>query len=41
MSLHMACEMTLPAWLDEFVSAWTEPLDTDEQRNAPGGVSVG
>jgi tRNA(Arg) A34 adenosine deaminase TadA len=32
MSLHMTCEMTLPAWLDEFVSAWTEPLNTDEQR---------
>jgi tRNA(Arg) A34 adenosine deaminase TadA len=32
MSLHMACEMSLPGWLDGFVSAWTEPLDTDEQR---------
>jgi len=32
MSLHMTCEMSLPAWLDEFVSAWAEPLDTDEER---------
>jgi tRNA(Arg) A34 adenosine deaminase TadA len=32
MSLHMACEMSLPGWLDGFVSAWKEPLDTDEQR---------
>ena len=32
MSLHMACEMTLPGWLDEFVSAWNDPLDTDERR---------
>ena len=32
MSLHMACEMLLPHWLDEFVSEWTDPLETDEQR---------
>jgi tRNA(Arg) A34 adenosine deaminase TadA len=32
MSLHMACEMSLPHWLDDFVSAWTEPLETEEQR---------
>jgi len=32
MSLHMTCEISLPAWLDEFVSAWNEPLDSDEQR---------
>ena len=32
MSLHMACEMLLPQWLDEFVSAWAEPLETEEQR---------
>ena len=32
MSLHMACEMLLPQWLDEFVSAWADPLETEEQR---------
>ena len=32
MSLHMACEMLLPHWLDEFVSAWAEPLETEAQR---------
>jgi tRNA(Arg) A34 adenosine deaminase TadA len=32
MSLQMACEMSLPHWLDDFVSAWTEPLETEEQR---------
>ena len=32
MSLHMACEMLLPGWLDEFVGTWSEPLDTEEQR---------
>jgi len=24
--------LELPGWLDEFVSAWTEPIDTIEQR---------
>jgi len=24
--------MSLPAWLDEFVGQWTEPLETDEHR---------
>jgi len=28
----MACELALPAWLDEFVSGWKEPLDSVEQR---------
>ena len=32
MSLHMTCRLELPGWLDEFVSAWTEPIDTIEQR---------
>ena len=32
MSLHMACEMLLPHWLEEYVGEWQEPLDTDEQR---------
>ena len=32
MSLHMACELALPAWLDEFVGGWKEPLDSVEQR---------
>jgi tRNA(Arg) A34 adenosine deaminase TadA len=32
MSLHMACEMLLPHWLDDFVSEWAEPLATEEQR---------
>ena len=32
MSLHMACEMLLPHWVDEFVSAWADPLETEEQR---------
>jgi len=32
MSLHMTCRLELPGWLDEFVSAWAEPLDTSEQR---------
>jgi tRNA(Arg) A34 adenosine deaminase TadA len=32
MSLQTACEITLPAWLDTFVSGWKEPLDTEEQR---------
>jgi len=31
-SLHMGCEMTLPAWLDEFVNAWKTPLESDGQR---------
>ncbi|MCJ7815567.1 MAG: nucleoside deaminase [Xanthomonadales bacterium] len=32
MSLKMVCEVALPAWLDEFVSGWKEPLATVEQR---------
>mgnify|MGYP001815179281 CR=1 FL=1 len=32
MSLHMSCEMQLPAWLDEFVDDWADPLETVEQR---------
>jgi len=32
MSLQMACEMSLPHWLDDFVSAWKEPLESEEQR---------
>ena len=32
MSLHMACEMLLPHWLEDFVSAWAEALETEEQR---------
>ena len=32
MSLHMSCEMRLPAWLDEFIDDWQDPLETIEQR---------
>ncbi len=32
MSLQTACEISLPAWLEVFVSGWKEPLDTEEQR---------
>ena len=32
MSLHMNCEMLLPHWLEDFVDAWQEPLDTAERR---------
>jgi len=32
MSLRTACEISLPDWLEVFVSGWKEPLDTDEQR---------
>ena len=32
MSLHMSCEMQLPAWLDEFIDDWTDPLESIEQR---------
>jgi tRNA(Arg) A34 adenosine deaminase TadA len=32
MSLHMSCKMQLPAWLDEFIDQWNEPLETVEQR---------
>jgi tRNA(Arg) A34 adenosine deaminase TadA len=28
----MSCKLVLPAWLDEFVSGWKEPLDSDERR---------
>jgi tRNA(Arg) A34 adenosine deaminase TadA len=28
----MACEVLLPGWLDEFVSEWTAPLESAEQR---------
>jgi tRNA(Arg) A34 adenosine deaminase TadA len=32
MSLQMACEISLPHWLEEFVGDWQELLDTDVQR---------
>jgi tRNA(Arg) A34 adenosine deaminase TadA len=32
MSLHRSCEMRLPAWLDEFIEQWSDPLETVEQR---------
>jgi len=32
MSLHMSCEMVLPAWLNEFMNAWPDPLETIEQQ---------
>ena len=32
MSLHLTCEVVLPEWLDAFVEAWSEPLETPEQR---------
>lgn len=32
MNLHMQCKVILPDWLDEFVTAWPDPLDTPEQR---------
>ena len=32
MSLHTACEISLPHWLEQFVGDWQEPLDTDVQR---------
>jgi len=32
MSLQTACEISLPDWLEVFVSGWKEPLDTEEQR---------
>jgi tRNA(Arg) A34 adenosine deaminase TadA len=28
----MSCEMQLPAWLDEFIADWNDPLETIEQR---------
>jgi len=32
MTLHKSCEMQLPAWLDDFIDDWNEPLETIEQR---------
>ena len=32
MSLHRSCEVLLPAWLDQFIDAWKQPLETSEQR---------
>jgi tRNA(Arg) A34 adenosine deaminase TadA len=32
MSLQMACELTLPVWLEAFVSGWNKPLDSAEDR---------
>jgi tRNA(Arg) A34 adenosine deaminase TadA len=32
MSLQMACELELPAWLEGFVSGWKQPLDSAEER---------
>jgi len=32
MSLQMTCEMLLPHWLEDFIDAWREPLETEEQR---------
>lgn len=32
MKLHHRCELALPDWLDGFVQAWHDPLETVEQR---------
>jgi len=32
MSPQKVCTLTLPAWLDEFIGNWKEPLDSAEQR---------
>lgn len=32
MSLHLHCRIELPHWLEDFVSAWSEPLVSAEQR---------
>lgn len=32
MNLQVRCEIVLPAWLDEYVDCWKEPLDTVDQR---------
>jgi tRNA(Arg) A34 adenosine deaminase TadA len=32
MSLHNACELVLPPWLDDFIAGWEQPLDSVEQR---------
>jgi tRNA(Arg) A34 adenosine deaminase TadA len=28
----MNCEMLLPHWLEDYVDAWPDPMDTEEQR---------
>jgi len=32
MTLLTACELVLPAWVEDFIGAWEKPLESDEQR---------